>query len=149
MVQHVAITYADNQDELREEEEFKASPLTFALKRKARRLATRARAWILDRAQGVWASALGRALAPRLIALEAWRHEMWLRAMRMLGRPLPPSVVHAMSLSALRREAEERGHDLSLCVERQDVEQLILPPGAQAPAGSSPGGRLRHADLPV
>mmetsp|Transcript_6514 Transcript_6514/g.16942 ORF Transcript_6514/g.16942 Transcript_6514/m.16942 type:complete len:147 (+) Transcript_6514:170-610(+) len=129
MVQHVLITYADNKAILREEGAFKASPLLYAARDKARRVRVRLYVRLSDVRAVLWRSRIGvrvgnameRRVRPALLLL-------WLRWMRVTRRALPRDVARALSIAELKAEASLRGLEIAHCVERTEIEQLMCEP---------------------
>lgn len=126
MVQHILITYADNQKQIEEEEAFKATPLLFAARVKARRLRVRALARLREgseRCAKCWLSLQIRALFEQRVRPILFG--VWLRSMRLCGRALPRAVLASWTVAQLRAEATLRGFDTSLCIERSEIEAIL------------------------
>lgn len=145
MVQHILLTYADNQREIEEEEAFKATPLLFAARVKARRLRVRALARLRE---GRDRCAESR-LCQRIHALFEQHVRpilfgMWLRAMRLCRRPLPCAALASWTVAQLRAEATLRGFDTSLCIERSEIEAMLSPPQLHR---LDPGVASRNVEL--
>ena len=144
MVQHILITYADNQQQIQEEEAFKATPLLFAARVKASRLRVRA----LTRLREGYERCAQSRLSQRMHALFE-RHVrpiifgVWLRSMRVCGCALPRAVLASWTVSQLRAEATLRGLDTSLCIERSEIEAML---SQQQQRHSDPGVASRKID---
>ncbi|KAG8465480.1 hypothetical protein KFE25_002787 [Diacronema lutheri] len=138
MVQHVAITYGDNQAALAEEREYARSPLLFAIRVKAHRTRVKLCARFLDARRRFLSTTHGQRLAAAWMAA-------WLWWMRITRRALPKEIVVAWSIAEVKAEATRRQLDISACIERAEIEQMLVAKDASQERGA--GLRAGDPDL--